>query len=423
MEQIESTMPLVTVIIPVYNAEQTICETLDSVFDQRYKHLQVIVVDDGSTDNSVEKIQSYCDARLELIRLSENANLIAARNCALERARGDYIAFLDSDDIWLPTKIEKQVKLLENEPSIGACFTWGEIIDENSNTHTLENSEVRWFYDAFHEKNRSHKEWLLRLLTGSNFLLCSSSFIRSEIVQKVGKQNLTLLQLQDYEYWIRILSHCNIHIICEELTKYRRVITGNSLSASNPINQIRSMNEGVYICKHFFDFISNELFISLFQDNFRNADSKTDVELACEKAFLIEKAYCGKEPFYSCLEDLISNETSADVLAKRFGYTHKDFYRDNAGHRYISPLEYQKRSETIRQLSESVDQHLETIRQLSESMAQNLETIDQYAKKIDSLNQHNSELLEHIHFMTISRSWRITKPLRAVAEKIRTMLR
>lgn len=401
MKQAKNATPLVTVIIPVYNAEQTICETLDSVLSQSYKELQVIVVDDASEDNSVEKIKSYCDSRLELIQLSENGNVISARNYALNLAKGDYIAFLDSDDIWMPTKIEKQVTLLENESSIGACFTWGEIIDENSCTHSLEHPEIQWFYDVFHEGNRSHKEWLLRLLTGGNFFLCSSSFIRSEIVQKVGKQNLTLLQLQDYEYWIRVLSHCNVHIICEELTRYRRILNGDSLSASNPIHQIRSNNESIYICEHFFDFISNELFISLFQDEFRNADSKTDVELACEKVFLIEKAFCGKEPFISRLEHLISNEAGADVLARRFGYTHKDFYRANAQHRYYNPQEYW--------------QHLETIHQLSE-------TIHQCEKEINIANQRNKELLEVIHLMKMSRSWRITKPLRAITKIIRTML-
>lgn len=124
-KNIEKSKPLVSVIIPVYNAEQTICETLDSVFSQSYQELQVIIADDASTDGSVKRIKSYHDSGLELIQLSKNGQVSAARNLALSRVKGDYIAFLDSDDVWDSTKIEKQVSFLEENPSFGACFTWG----------------------------------------------------------------------------------------------------------------------------------------------------------------------------------------------------------------------------------------------------------------------------------------------------------
>lgn len=390
MNQIEKSMPLVSVIIPVYNAEQTICETLDSVFSQSHKNLQVIVVDDASTDGSLEKIKNYTDTRLEIIQLAVNGNICAARNCALDQAKGDYIAFLDGDDIWMPTKIEKQVAFLEKEPSFGACFTWAEIIDENSCTHSLENPEIAWFHDVFHEGNRSHREWFMRLLTGGNFFCCSSSLVRAEIVRKIGKQNLILLQLQDFEYWIRVLSHCDVHIICEELTRYRRIIDGNSLSADNDVNRARTSNENIYICKQFFDYISDELFISLFQDEFRNPGSETSLELACEKAFLLEKAYCGKEPSLASLEHLLGKDESAKVLIEKFGYGQKDFYKENAQRRYFDSCEYQRLSERINWL----------------------------LKDVADYNQRIKELSEQIDLMVNSKSWKITKPLRAVMKII-----
>ena len=92
----ERTTPLVSVVIPVYNAEQAICETLDSVFSQTHQNLQIIVVDDASTDGSVERIQRYSDPRLELLRLPKNGNVVAARNAGLDRVKGDYVALCRS---------------------------------------------------------------------------------------------------------------------------------------------------------------------------------------------------------------------------------------------------------------------------------------------------------------------------------------
>ena len=102
----------ISVIIPVYNREKTIKYCLDSVLTQTYKNLEVILVDDCSTDNSINIINSYNDSRIKLFTLDKNSGAQYCRNFGIKKASYDWIAFLDSDDEWLPDKLEKQVQIL-----------------------------------------------------------------------------------------------------------------------------------------------------------------------------------------------------------------------------------------------------------------------------------------------------------------------
>ena len=108
---------LVSIITPSYNSEKYISQTIESVLNQTYKDWEMIIVDDCSSDNSRKIIEKYCqkDQRIKCITLKENVGASKARNKATEEANGDYIAFLDSDDLWLPDKLKKQMQLMEEE--------------------------------------------------------------------------------------------------------------------------------------------------------------------------------------------------------------------------------------------------------------------------------------------------------------------
>ena len=111
-------MEKVSVIIPVYNSSKHLKECIDSVINQTYKNLEIIIVNDDSTDNSLSIINSYKDKRIKLIDLKENVGVSFARNKGIERATGDYICYLDSDDYWNHNKIEKQIKFIKNKAFI-----------------------------------------------------------------------------------------------------------------------------------------------------------------------------------------------------------------------------------------------------------------------------------------------------------------
>ena len=125
-------MGLVSVITPVYNAGKVIEKTLHSIFNQTYKEIEIVLVDDCSKDNSQEVIAGYLAEHPEIIyyRQEINQGAGAARNKALELANGQYVAFLDADDTWHPEKIEKQIKLLK-EKNGAFYYTAIQMIDEN----------------------------------------------------------------------------------------------------------------------------------------------------------------------------------------------------------------------------------------------------------------------------------------------------
>jgi len=122
MKQPETIRPLVSVIIPAFNCQETISETLDSVFAQTYPNVEILVIDDGSTDDTPRRIHELAADRLRYIRIENSGGPARPRNVGIAEARGEFIAFLDSDDLWLPTKLEDQVNVFTADPRLSMVF-------------------------------------------------------------------------------------------------------------------------------------------------------------------------------------------------------------------------------------------------------------------------------------------------------------
>lgn len=118
----------VSVIVPVYKAERYIAETIQSILNQTYQNFEIVVVDDGSPDRSVEICEQFADPRIRIIR-QQNRGLPGARNTGVRHAQGDYISILDADDLWLPEKLEKHVNHLNTSPEVGLSFSYSAFID------------------------------------------------------------------------------------------------------------------------------------------------------------------------------------------------------------------------------------------------------------------------------------------------------
>ncbi|KAF3890863.1 MULTISPECIES: glycosyltransferase family 2 protein [Nostocales] len=123
-------MKTVSVIIPVYKAEKYIAATVQSALDQTYKNIEILIIDDGSPDRSIEICQQFADPRIRIIRQT-NRGLPGARNTGIRHAKGDYLTLLDADDLWLPEKLEKHVQHLNNSPNVGVSFSRSAFIDDN----------------------------------------------------------------------------------------------------------------------------------------------------------------------------------------------------------------------------------------------------------------------------------------------------
>jgi len=213
--------PLVSVLIPAFNRVHFIEETLNSVLEQDYPNIQLIVVDDGSTDGTYERLRHYAEqGMLTLLNHPERMNRgqSASLNLALEAARGDYIGVLDSDDCFLPGKLRKQVDYLEAHPDIGLVYGMGEAIDEDG----------KWLYDI-HGTDHVEPNDPNAVLLDCYMLLPQNSLVRASVYEQVGFFEETFRASQDHDMLIRMAEVTRFAFIPQKLFQYRR--HGDSISS------------------------------------------------------------------------------------------------------------------------------------------------------------------------------------------------
>lgn len=236
-----NTNPIVSVIVPMYNVAQYITECIESVLAQTYPHFEIICVDDGCLDNTVELLNKFNDPRIKLIRQT-NKGLAAARNTGINAALGMYIALLDSDDYWAPKKLELHVKHLQFNPEVGVSYSASLLVDENSRE-----LGVGQFPKL---KNVRPQDILCRNPVGNG----SAAVIRRSALAEIGVLELIqhrfkvnyfdpdFQQSEDIECWIRmsLSTKWTFEGIREALTYYR--VNTSGLSA-NVERQFDSWNK------------------------------------------------------------------------------------------------------------------------------------------------------------------------------------
>lgn len=215
--------PLVSVIVPAYNAQQYIGATLQSLMCQSYPHLEIIVTDDGSTDYTVEIVKKAIsnDRRIKLVQQA-NHGVAAARNLAIHHSRGSYIAPVDADDICFPDKIAKLLGTLEKGgKNSGLAYSWSAIINQNG--HLIGKGPMPEFEGRIFE-----------YLLFSNFIgNASAVLIRKKCFDSVGLYNTTFFSqkaqgCEDYDIYLRIAEQFEFKLVKEFLTGYRK--TGETMS-------------------------------------------------------------------------------------------------------------------------------------------------------------------------------------------------
>ena len=208
-------MPKVSVVIPAYNAMTYLPETIASVLEQTYADFEVIVVNDGSTDNIKEWI-TYSDRRVRLIS-QVNLGLAGARNTGIRESQGEYLAFLDADDLWESTKLAKQVRVLDSHPEVGLVYTWISYIDEKGKST-----------GRVVKPQSEGNIW--QELTKGNLVECGSvAMVRRQCFEKCGVFDRNLGSfVEDWDMWLRIARTYPFKVIKEPLTYYRQVTTSAS---------------------------------------------------------------------------------------------------------------------------------------------------------------------------------------------------
>jgi glycosyltransferase involved in cell wall biosynthesis len=201
-------LPEISVIIPTYNREAFITHAIESVLAQTYKDYEIIVIDDGSTDNTKEQVEAYGD-QVRYIH-QENRGPSAARNKGIQNANGKYIAFCDSDDRFFPEKLEKQMNYIQNHPECPFLYTWYYQVN-----HKGEIDQVR---QPAHCQNREHLQYCL--FTRKFTIRTSTVLIQKSCFNKAGLFNERYWYSQDWDMWLRLAAYYQGACLKEPLTEY-----------------------------------------------------------------------------------------------------------------------------------------------------------------------------------------------------------
>lgn len=195
--------PLVSIIMPAHNAEKYIRQSIQSVINQSYQNWELIITDDASTDRTIEVIESFKEDRIKILKLTQNAGAAVARNASIERAKGDFMAFLDSDDLWHKDKLAKQIAFMqENEISFSST-EYGNI-DEKGQLVNITKNHDQLDYDG-----------ILKYCPGNSTVIYNTNQLGKFYIPNIRKRN-------DFVMWLQVIKSAQIlYGLKEPLTYYR----------------------------------------------------------------------------------------------------------------------------------------------------------------------------------------------------------
>jgi glycosyltransferase involved in cell wall biosynthesis len=244
--------PFFSIIMPAYDAARTIGPAIESVLAQTLSDFELIVVDDGSTDETVARVRPYLsDERVRLIS-QPNRGLPAARNAAIETARGTYVSLLDSDDLWLPHYLEVMARTLRDHPSAAVAYTDAWVLDDETRRIARGSAMSPWHPESV---PGDPKLFLRALIEFGNFVFVGATIHRSTLA-KVGAFRIDLESVEDYELWLRVAAHGYRFVRCPgRLAIYRQSM--GQMSANRP-TMVRAYREVLRIVAEEYD-VSDEI--------------------------------------------------------------------------------------------------------------------------------------------------------------------
>jgi hypothetical protein len=213
-------LPLVSVVIPAWNAAAFVGEAIESARAQTWPHLEVIVVDDGSTDETPAALRRYDDAPDVRVIRQDNAGPAAARNRGVEAGRGEFIAFLDADDLWRPTKVRKQLDAFRRNPKLGLVYTLYDC--------SIRDERGQWVEDTSRNRRYAGRQdelcrgWCFRQVVEHAFIALPSVLIPRPVLDRVGLFDTGLTTAEDRHLYARIARRYPIDYVDEELVTVRR---------------------------------------------------------------------------------------------------------------------------------------------------------------------------------------------------------
>ena len=280
---------LVSIIIPTYNRARKLLRAVKSVTDQSYTYFELIIVDDCSSDNTSQIISKLDDTRIKYIRLSQNRGANYARNVGIKASRGKFIAFLDSDDEWLPEKIEMQISAFsELNNKFGVIYTSFFYISEVKDKHMLKNIAN---YMKNKRKMKKSGQLFADLLSFNYVGTTSTIMVRRSALEKIGSFDITLPSCQDWDLWLRLAKNFHFKKIEIPLVKY--YLSKDSITM-NYVSKIEGYEIIVRKYKKYFKKkqLANHYYIlSLYNNEINKFEKSLKYILKSMKITLMEAKY------------------------------------------------------------------------------------------------------------------------------------
>lgn len=319
-------MEKISIVLPCYNHAEYVGDSIRSVLNQTYRNFELFVFDNGSMDNSWEVINSFHDERMIKIKLEKN-DLLEVKKQFIQRATAKYFAIMYSDDIWLESKLEKQMELINANQDARVCFTWSKFVNEHLEDMWEENV-------FFNETNKSEKEWWEAFFTRANHLSCPSFLCEREIYIKHFGKLYPYRQIADFYCWMKILEETNIYIVEEVLVNQRLHTQGNNPNecARTKENIYRENVELKYVIYKIIDEMPDHVFIKNFCDS---TEELEHMDVMCRKFlfFLNRKKGFSEERenvirYYNTYFDYQENgQVFYQYLERKYGFSRTDFFQ------------------------------------------------------------------------------------------------
>lgn len=202
--------PLVSIVMPTYNRAALIVEAIASVIAQTYRNWELLIADDGSTDDTADRVRGFQDSRIVLLMQPRIGSAAAMRNRALAHAKGSLVAFLDSDDLWKPSKLQMQVRQLQARPEIGLLYSRAEVFNAGGVIEVMPRDSAAPQGQVF---------WRLSL---GNFVPSSTVIVRASVLRETGLQCERAGISEDYEHWLRVARRFEFGFAPEVTAAYRK---------------------------------------------------------------------------------------------------------------------------------------------------------------------------------------------------------
>jgi len=209
--------PLVTICIPAYNVEKTVVQTVRSILNQTYHNMEILVVDNDSRDNTLLLLREFNDSRMKIYKNSKNIGAERNFDRCVQLANGEYIAIFHADDVYRSDIVQKQVQAFQDNPTIGAVFTFAELINESGEVIGEYGLPVK-----LRGKRIYHfREIFFSMLENGDFLFCPSAMVKSALYKELVPFEERFGTSADTDMKLRILEKCPIVILPEKLMSYR----------------------------------------------------------------------------------------------------------------------------------------------------------------------------------------------------------